>query len=407
MKNSILRTLKPGQRLQTKAADGDPLLAAVAEHAERFEKAAAASALEIKALKDANVEQSELVNGMAQEIAEMKTGARIVGGNFSAAPSPSAEFVKSSQLQAMRDGANGTGRVTLKSGGLKLLTKAISNTGVGQSGDQSYSVAPDRDSSNLWANPQRRLSLIDAMPTLPVSTATFLYMQLSGYANAAAVQAKEGDAKAQGSMPTAEVTANIATVAHFVRSSQQVIDDAPALAFQLDNLLSYGCMSKLENLLINGTGGAGQIKGLLAYATPFAATGAAAADRIGEALDELDSNGWHASVIVLSPADWGAIQRERSTTNGQYVLGSARNPAPPSLWSVPVVTCPALAAGTALVLDASQLALLDRQEVVVASSREDGSNFTTNMVTTLAELRAGLAVFSPGAVLSVDLTPTT
>jgi hypothetical protein len=44
---------------------------------------------------------------------------------------------------------------------------------------------------------------------------------------------------------------------------------------------------------------------------------------------------------------------------------------------------------------------------VVASSREDGSNFTTNMVTTLAELRAGLAVFSPGAVLSVDLTPTT
>jgi hypothetical protein len=34
-----------------------------------------------------------------------------------------------------------------------------------------------------------------------------------------------------------------------------------------------------------------------------------------------------------------------------------------------------------------------------------GSNL--RLVTILAEMRAGLAVFSPSAVLSVDLTPTT
>lgn len=380
----------------------DVILAAITEHGEKFTKAQ-------HALSVQQNEAAERLAGIEQEVAAMK-GRGTYMGNVDAAPSVSGEFIKSAQMQAMRDGAPGTGRVTLKTGGIKTLTKAINNAGVGQSsGNQDYNVQPNRDVSNLWNQPQRRLSLIDALRVLPVSAAAaFEYMQLTGFTNAAAVQSKEGDTKAEQTVATTIVTSQIATVAAFVRSSLQVTEDAPQLAYQLDNLLGYGCMAKLENLLINGAGNAtDRIKGLLAYATAATTSATAAADMIGEALDELDSNGWQASVIVLNPADWGAIQRERSTSNGQYILGSARNPAPPSLWSVPVVTSPSLAVGTALVLDGSQLALLDRQEVSVMSSREDGTNFTTNMVTTLAELRAGLAVFSPGAVLSVDLTPTT
>jgi HK97 family phage major capsid protein len=380
----------------------DVILAAITEHSEKFTKAQ-------HALSVQQNEAAERLAGIEQEVAAMKGRSIHGGGNVDAAPSVSAEFIKSAQMQAMRDGAPGTGRVTLKTGGIKTLTKALNNSGVGQaSGNQDYSVQPNRDVSNLWNQPQRRLSLIDALRVLPVSAAAFEYMQLTGFTNAAAVQSKEGDTKAEQTVATTIVTSQIATVAAFVRSSLQVTEDAPQLAYQLDNLLGYGCMAKLENLLINGAGNAtDRIKGLLAYATAATTSATAAADMIGEALDELDSNGWQASVIVLNPADWGAIQRERSTSNGQYILGSARNPAPPSLWSVPVVTSPSLAAGTALVLDGSQLALLDRQEVSVMSSREDGTNFVTNQVTTLAELRAGLAVFSPGAVLSVDLSPTT
>jgi HK97 family phage major capsid protein len=187
----------------------------------------------------------------------------------------------------------------------------------------------------------------------------------------------------------------------------QVLQDSGSLAQNLNNLLAYGARAKLEAQLIAGPGGAGQIKGLSAWATAYAADATAPADRIGESLDELDTNGWDGSLIVMAPKSWGAIKRSRSTGSGEYELGSPRDPSPPSLWGVPVVTSPALALGTALVLDRSQVTVLDRQEVVVASSREDGANFTTNMVTILAELRAGLSVMAPGAVLSVDLTPTT
>ena len=67
------------------------------------------------------------------------------------------------------------------------------------------------------------------------------------------------------------------------------------------------------------------------------------------------------------------------------------------------MTTPSLAAGTVLVLDVQQVSILAREEVTVMASREDGTNFTTNLVTMLAEMRAGLAVFSAGAVLKVAL----
>ncbi|GAB6386950.1 hypothetical protein STUTZSP0542_04890 [Stutzerimonas marianensis] len=55
-------------------------------------------------------------------------------------------------------------------------------------------------------------------------------------------------------------------------------------------------------------------------------------------------------------------------------------------------------------LDTTTLALLDRQEVTVEASRHDGNNFRRNLVTILAELRAGLAVYAPSANLLVSLT---
>ena len=108
----------------------------------------------------------------------------------------------------------------------------------------------------------------------------------------------------------------------------------------------------------------------------------------------------------MNPVDWFIISSERDS-EGQYVLGSPRDPSPPALWNVPVVTTPSLAAGTVLVVDPAQVAVLDRQLPSLMASREDGTNFTTNMVTLLAEMRAGLAVFSAGAVLAVEITPVT
>lgn len=314
-------------------------------------------------------------------------------------------FVSSPQFTALADGANSTGRVQIEGVNLKALT----NAGQGIAGSAEYSVQPQR-ADGLYNDPRRRLTLLDVLPGLPVKSSSFEYVKLSNYVNTAAFQTEEGQQKAEANFDMAPETANIATVAHWTRASLQVLDDAPALNQQLMSLLEYGVLSKLESELIGGTGGKGKIAGLLELGTeapePLTTSGAlmGEAERIGHAVNELQSNGWNPGLIIMNPRDWFLISSARAT-DGQYILGSPRAPASMSLWSVPVVVTPSLARNVAIVLDPAQVAILDRQMPTLAASREDAQNFTTNMVTILAELRAGLAVFAPGAVLIVDLTP--
>jgi HK97 family phage major capsid protein len=88
-------------------------------------------------------------------------------------------------------------------------------------------------------------------------------------------------------------------------------------------------------------------------------------------------------------------------------LGSPLAAVPTTLWNTPVIQSSSVPVGTAIVADLSQMALLDREAVTVQASRANGTDFTSNKTTLLGEGRMGLAVFSPGAVLSVDLSPTT
>lgn len=307
------------------------------------------------------------------------------------AVSVGSSFAKCDQLAAMQKGAATTGRVSIE--GVKSI---LDNT--------TYDSPAQRDPS-LNNSPQRKLTLLDALPSMRVTSGTFEFVQLDGYTNAAAVQVTEGSAKAEASVDTAVQTANIATIAHWTRASLQILSDAPALQKQIDNLLKYGVQAKLENELINGVGGSGKISGLLAQATTFTPTEIHSGDMIGEAKTAMESAGWMPSLIVMNPKDWFAIASERADSggNGQYVLGSPRDPSSANLWSTPVVTTPSLAVGTALVLDTQQVSILAREDVTVMASREDGSNWTTNLVTVLAEMRAGLAVFAPGAVLKLSL----
>ncbi|MEB3900135.1 phage major capsid protein [Pseudomonas putida] len=62
------------------------------------------------------------------------------------------------------------------------------------------------------------------------------------------------------------------------------------------------------------------------------------ADRIGAALTDLKAEGWNPNVIVMNLRDWFAIESERAEAgDGEYVIGTPRDPAPPSLWGTPVV----------------------------------------------------------------------
>lgn len=308
-----------------------------------------------------------------------------------------ASLVEGDAFASIKAGMPTSGRQTVPHG----LRAALSNPGRGQESDTAWQTEPQR-LPGIQGIASQRLTLLEALPVLPVSGPTLEYVVLDGYVNGADYQIMEGDQKAETDLPTKLERAEVATIAHWLPASLQVLDDNAGLEGQVAQVLGISLRQKLEHELLVGVGGEGKIKGLISHAQAFTTTTTGAAARIGQAITDLESAGWTASVIVLNPTDWFTITSERDT-DGQYILGSPRDPSPPSLWGRAVILNPSMPTGSALIFDSTQVALLDRQQVTIEASRHDGNNFRRNMVTILAELRAGLAVYAPSATRLVEL----
>lgn len=282
---------------------------------------------------------------------------------------------------------------------LPSLTRSIIvSAGGGTSSDANeYPTQPGRI-GGLWGVGYRAPSLLQALPVMEVEAGSVDYVELTGYTNAAD-EVPEAALKPEANVPTIKRTANIGTVAHWVRASEQVLADEPMLMQQLGLLLGHGVAQRAEDMIVNGSTANGDIvHGLEELGTAFVPTATHAADRLGEAAAHLEATGFAASLIALHPADWHAIRSERSTQG--YVMGTASAPVSPNLWGLPVVTSSAVPRFGGFVLDASHVLLLARQATTVEVFRDLP---TQNLLTLRAEARLGIAVLSRAAVQVVPL----
>jgi HK97 family phage major capsid protein len=365
------------------------ILDAVREHGEKYDR-------ELKALDG---KLSRELDEIAQKMETAGDGS--VRGTST---DPFALLAKDAGVKAMANGQTREAIVKLE-GGLSLLRKDLIVGDTAGSSEDGYNVAPQRD-PRLANDPRRPLSLLDFLPSIRVVSNSFEFNKLSGYTANAGYQTSEGELKPEASIPTDLVTATIATVANWVPASEQVLADVPALQAQVSSLLAYGVRSKLESELILGAGGTGQIGGFTLAGNHTVYSGAASGDTLADAVAKIEATmlaaGWRPNLIVVHPDDWRDARRERADSGaGVYVAGSWRDPAPPSVWGIPLITNPAVTAGNILMMDTTQVAVLNRQDVTVQLGRI-ANQFVTNCVTVRAELRAGLAVFAPGAVMYGD-----
>ncbi|WP_152206797.1 phage major capsid protein [Marinobacter changyiensis] len=317
------------------------------------------------------------------------------GFGMKAVKSVGSMISEDAQFEALRNRSSKSAIIPITES-VQTLRKSVVGD-AGGVGDSPYSVEANR-ANGIMNDPRRRLSLLDLMQRIMVSSNSFEFTTLDGFVDAAAYQLAEGDAKATQTLPTALQTVPIATIAVLLGASEQVIADAPQLQQFINSRLIYGVTQKLESEIINGAGGVSQINGLLNQATAFTTTlDATAADGIGEAIAELESTGWMAGAVVLHPKAWQTIRSERNTA-GEYVASGWDSPAGPNLWNVPVVTNAAMPETSVLVMDPSQVALLDRQQAQFEIGRIN-DDFQTNTLRMRSELRSGLAVMAPSAVL--------
>lgn len=358
----------------------ETILAAVKQHADQT----AATLETMKASTDKRIKE---LDGMVVELAQKNAGVSFSGMQPQRSKGIATMIESSGQLDGLRNRSAKSVQIPMDGVSVKALVNDSAATHTQfDTGAQRY--------DGIANNPMRKLSLLDAMQSLPVSAGTFEFNQLTAaYSNSAAEQVNQGDKKAAQVTTSALKTVTIKTVAVTEPVSEQVLADSPALSQFLHNRMMYNVSAKLEGLIATE---------LVSEATAFTPTATATPDAISEAIAELDTKGWNASIIVMSPATWSALRTERSLLDGQYIAGSWAAPTAPSVFGVPVITSPTMADTTVLVLDSSQVIFLDRQQAAFAFGYS-ADGFERNLLTARAEVRGNVAVMAKGAVQKITL----
>ncbi|MCT8003298.1 phage major capsid protein [Sphingomonas sanguinis] len=254
--------------------------------------------------------------------------------------------------------------------------------------------------------PQRRLTIRSLLLPGTTTSNQIEYEREKLFTNNAAPVA-EGTLKPQSELQFEDATANVRTIAHWMRTSVQILADAAGLQSIIDQRLRYGLAYAEEQQLLNGSGTGQNLLGLVTAATPYAAPGSLTATSqvdiirlmiLQAALAEYPPNG-----IVLNPIDWASIEMQKDG-QGRYLIGNPQGTLSPTLWGLPVVATQAMGVDKALV-GAFNLAaqIFDRQDATVDVSTEDQDNFVKNKVTIRAEERLAMAIYRPQAIVYGDL----
>lgn len=245
------------------------------------------------------------------------------------------------------------------------------------------------------------LSIVNLINWIPTNEPLIPYVRESAV-NFMADIVPEGELKPESTLEFGPDSLEVDVVAHWIRVSNQVLSDAPALAAYIEGRMAYGVRLKLEYLVINGD--TKSFKGLLKTGNSLVGTAKDnAIDTISSAKAKAFANFLPPEIVILNPEDWADIEQSKGS-DGHYIFGSPGAAVQPVLWGLKVIQSPSMPVGkhwTGNLTMATEGYL--RQDVTVELSTEDGDNFRKNLVTIRAEMRAAFGVVMPDAAVTGDL----
>lgn len=204
--------------------------------------------------------------------------------------------------------------------------------------------------------------------------------------------------------------APVRKVAAWVPVTTEIIDDAPTLQGYIDGRLAYMLAVREEYEILNGSGTAPHLKGILQYSelqTQSFSTDAITS--IGLAIGKVENVDGEADGVAMNPIDYWTMVTTRHNTffDGDGTSGPGlpyTNANALGAWGLNTVRSRALVSGFALVgswrLGAT---LFDRMQTTIKVGNQHSDFFTNNKVAVLAEERVALAVHRPDFFVNVDI----
>ena len=321
----------------------------------------------------------EVQTEVAQKIDSMKSGSP------AATESAGAEFVKSEQFKQLLAGNTQRARIEVKN----TVTSG------------STTVFPDQRPGIIPGN-FLPLTIRELFRAIPVTTNMVNSLREASWTNDAA-EVSQGAAKPESDITFEQYNVPITTVAHWIKVSNQLLADAPAVMAYIDTRLRDGLAQRIDLQLLKGNGTSPNLSGLTDSGnfTAYTATsGDLLVDAINRAKYALWATGNMPDVVVVNPADWGAMERTREGAGtGQYLYGLPGTMGNANPFGVRIVLSNNMDAGKFLIgaVDAS-CALYVRQGSTIEMGYVN-TDFTQNLISIRAEERLGLGVERPSAIL--------
>lgn len=388
--------------LETIQADLALRDAAIAATLTALETASGTAVANLKAELQAQAEQGLKLHSSLLEVSQkMADQIGAFGGPGNAPKLFSTSAIESDSFQNVLNGKAKAGRFTTAGSWHGSTMGAVIGSQTTGLGDGGALLTPDYR-PGLIRQPDMPLLIRDLLMPGQTSAQVVTYFRETGFTNAAEF-VSENTRKPQSDIEFEFAEAPVRTIAHFVKATNQILSDVPALRSYIDFRLRWGVKFVENDALLNGTGTGQSIEGLkpaaTAYDTGRNEAGDTKIDTLRRGMTQVDLAFYPTTGYILHPNDWEDIELTK-TDDGAYVFANPLALAGPVLWGRRVVVTAAQTEGE-FTMGAFNLAaqIFDREEITVEIATENEDDFVNNRVTIRGEERLAMAVHRPESVI--------
>ena len=355
---------------------------------EKYEGQVALNGEAAKEAKDAVKALSEKFEAAITDIAQKMDGMKTASAPV--IESAGAEFVKSEQFKQLVAGDRQNARLELKN----TVTSG------------STTVFPQQNQAIITGD-FKPLTIRQLLRSVPVSSNAVYSLREASWTNNAA-EVSQGAGKPESALTMEQYNVTIQTVAHFIKVSNQLMQDAPAVMAYIDTRLRDGLAQRIDAQLLNGNGTSPNLSGITDsgnFTAYTASSGDLLVDAINRAKYALWAKGYMPDAVIVNPADWGAMERTREGSgSGMYLYGLPGAAGNANPFGVRIVLSANMTQGKFAIGAFDQSAVVYNRQGATVEMGYVNADFTNNLVTIRAEERLALAVEKPSAIYYGSIT---
>ena len=276
------------------------------------------------------------------------------------------------------------------------------SVGVSMKAYNSVITAPTIADVDRSIAPQpKRIAAEDFLSVATISGNAVTYFKQGAFETNSGIGTTAQNAKKpQGSTAFTGTTLALSKIAVWVKETDEIINDAPFLASEVENTIVYQIGKAADDFVVNAIGSTVGIG-----AQTYDGTTVTFADGILASILDVKKK-YDASVVYLNPADiyklLSAKDSNKQYYGGGYFSGAYGNGAlgiPSSIWGVPMYASSKVSEGSALICAKEAVKVWNKGGIDVKLYEQNEDDALYNRVTLLGECRKACAVVDLAGVV--------